>query len=151
MSKGRSRSRDKCKRLLYGHTADRLRIAEITDDYIFGRRGTDGQGRSRGPGDPTGRAALGIATDPEALEVNRRLATVNMTIVRVRRKCTDLAGIKIVNLAEQVYFRRAMTLAGYARSAGVSEKTARRWNKILLQTVAEVASEVEHAEKAPVW
>ena len=114
---------------------DKRRLQEI-EAAAIGRKGGEA-GRSKGPGDPTGRAAVRLAMDDERAELRRRVEAVDRALAWVPLELHKPVAGHILAIAEAVYFRRRATLYGYAAKAGVSEKTAQRWNKMLLQRVDE--------------
>jgi len=138
-ARGRSRSRDINKQLLYTYPEARQRLAELEADHMTGRRREQQARRGNLPGDPTGRAGAALAEDREAAALEWHVKTVERALERVRQECAPSIAAAVLEMAERVYFRREMTFYGYAARIGKAEKTVRRWNKILLTKLDEEA------------
>lgn len=129
-----SRSRNRAKLLLYDYPANKRRLMEIEAHYL--RHSTEpGLPRRPGVGDPTAQAAVGLADDEEACVLKQDVTAVDNAIKLLRHTRPPWLVRLILELARRVYFQRQCTLYGYAAQVGMSERTIRRWNKILLRLI----------------
>lgn len=129
-----SRSRNRAKLLLYDYPANRARLTEIESHYMA-RTGEPGRPSRNRVSDPTARAATGLADDEEARRLRREVGAVDKAIANVQRICKPEKARQILEMARRVYFQRRCSLVGYAAWAGISERTVRRWNKLLVKSV----------------
>lgn len=131
-----SRSHNQIKLLLYSYPDDKARLQQIEADAIHGRKGEPGQAR-RGSryGDPTSRAALALASDAEVAELARRIGIVERALRRVLREHQPYISQRVLAIAWRVYFKKDMTLTGLAIRLNRTERTVRRWNKLLMRAV----------------
>lgn len=129
-----SRSRNRAKLLLYDYPANRARLTEIESHYMA-RTGEPGRPSKNRVSDPTARTAIGLADDEEARQLRREVGAVDKAIANVKRICKPDLARQILEMTRRVYFQRRCTLVGYAAWVGKSERTIRRWNKLVVKSV----------------
>ena len=129
-----SRSRNRAKLLLYDYPANRARLTEIESHYMA-RTGEPGRPSKNRVGDPTARAAIGLADDEEACHLRREIGAVDKAVANVKRICEPELARQIMEMIRRVYFQQRCTLIGYAAWVEKSERTVRRWNKLVVKSV----------------
>ena len=120
------------KILLYNYQRTKRELKSWQDDIIYGYHfGTDFMPKPKAIGNPTQKKALEISSGRYA-EMRREVQAVDNLLAYLTK-----SGQKdLLQYIDMAYFQRSNTEAGAAAKLGRSERTARRWNRLILKFLA---------------
>ena len=120
------------KILLYNYQQNKGELKNRQDDIIYGHfSGAGTAPRTKTVGDPTQKKALEISSGRYA-EMRREVQAVD----RLLDYLAESGQKDLLHYIDMAYFRRTNTEAGAAAKLGQSERTARRWNRLILKFLA---------------